>query len=107
MEVLEGVLFEKAFLNAISIWTFIKNLYPIIAVGQKRRADLTIEQTGTNKIREPDKVYWLFTLGAALKLKSSVIKNGVRGRFEVKLTSAAALSEVKNWSDLPQRYQFL
>lgn len=81
-------------------------LYPIIAVEQKKRTDLTIEQTGTNKMREPNQVYWLFTLGAALKLNSPVIKTSVR-RFEVKLTSATALSEVKKWSDLPQRYQLL
>ncbi|NOQ80336.1 MAG: DUF2357 domain-containing protein [Gammaproteobacteria bacterium] len=84
----------------------INYLYPIIVVEQKKRAELTIEQTGTNKIKEPDKVFWLFTLGAALKLKSPLIKTSVR-RFEVKLTSAAALSDVENWSDLPQRYQFL
>ena len=67
---------------------------------------MTINQTGTDKIRHPNQVYWLFTLGSALKLNPPVIKKSVR-RFEVKLSSAAALSEVKKWSDLPQRYQIL
>ncbi|MFK5893101.1 MAG: DUF2357 domain-containing protein [Pseudomonadota bacterium] len=82
-------------------------IYPITTVEQKRRETLTVEQTGTTaKIKNPDKVYWLFTLGAALRLKSPVIKTATR-RFEVKLTSAAALSDIKNWSDLPLRYQIL
>lgn len=84
----------------------INYIYPIIDVEQKRRAELTKEQTGTDKIRGPDKMYWLFTLGAALGLKSPIIKASAR-RFEVKLTSAKALSEVNNWPDLPQRYRIL
>jgi len=42
-----------------------------------------------------------------LELKSPVIKKGIRGKFEVKLTSAAALSDVKSWSELPQKYPLL
>ncbi|MCU7835603.1 MAG: hypothetical protein KZQ83_10170 [gamma proteobacterium symbiont of Taylorina sp.] len=45
-------------------------------------------------------------MGTALKLKPPVIKTTVR-RFEVKLTSAAALSDIKLWSELPQRYSLL
>lgn len=82
-------------------------LYPILTVEQKKRYELTIEQTGTHKIREPNQVYWLFTLGAALELKSPVIKKGIRSKFEVKLTSATDLSDVLSWSELPQKYPFL
>jgi uncharacterized protein len=82
----------------------INYLYPITSVEQKKRGDLTEDQTGTDKNNDPDKIYWLFKLGTALKLKSPVIKTDIR-HFEVKLTSASALSDVKTWSDLPQRYQ--
>lgn len=81
-------------------------LYPILKVTLKKRSELSIEQTGTDKIREPNQNYWLFYLGEGFKLTTPVIKTSVR-KFEVKLTSAAALSEVTNWSELPQRYSML
>jgi len=84
----------------------ISYLYPIIEVAQKKRGELTEEQTGTSIVKEPDKIYWLFKLGQALKLNSPVKKTFSR-RFEVKLTSAAAFSERKNWEKLPLRYQIL
>jgi len=51
-------------------------------------------------------MYWLFQLGTALQLTLPVVKKGMRG-FEVKLTSADALSDINSWKDLPQRYQML
>ncbi len=92
--------------NPLSAQQEINYIYPIIGVEQKRRGELTKSQTGTDKIRDPDKVYWLFQLGTALKLKSPVIKALAR-RFEVKLTSVKALTDINQWSELPQRYQML
>lgn len=84
----------------------INYLYPIVEVTQKKRSELTEEQTGTSKIKAPDKIFWLFKLGASLKLNSPVIKTNVR-KFEVKLVSELILSEEKDWSKLPQLYQML
>lgn len=84
----------------------ITHLYPIIGIEQKRRAELTEKQTGTNVIKDPDKLYWLFKLGASLKLLSPVEKTFTRW-FEVKLTNAIAISKITNWEDLPIKYKML
>lgn len=81
-------------------------LYPIIEVEQKKRSELTEQQTGTHRINNPDAIYWLFKLGAGLKLGTPVQKNFSR-KFEVKLTSAAYFSTVNNWNELPLKYQML
>ncbi len=84
----------------------ISHLYPIIGIEQKRRSELTEDQTGTNKIKDPEKLYWLFKLGSSLKLITPVKKTFTR-KFEVKLTDAVAISETKNWKDLPLKYKML
>ena len=84
----------------------ISYLYPISSVEKRKRGELTAEQTGSNKIKDPDEIYWLFTLGESLTLKTPLSKSFSR-RFEVKLTNASAFSCVNSWADLPLRYQLL
>lgn len=86
----------------------INYLYPILQVQQTRRIELTEEQTGTSKIKDPEQIYWLFKLGKALRLNSSVVvdRDDIE-HFEVKLTSAPALFKGCDWSALPQRYKLL
>ncbi len=84
----------------------IRFLYPILGVEKKRREDLTKEQTGTGKIKNPKEPYWLFQLGEAFTLQHPVKKSFSR-QFKVKITGAAALSEVDSWDELPIRYQML
>jgi predicted component of viral defense system (DUF524 family) len=81
-------------------------LYPILEVEQKKRSELTEQQTGTHRVNNPNVIYWLFKLGAGLKLGAPVHKAFSR-KFEVKLTSAASFSTVENWNELPLKYQML
>jgi hypothetical protein len=81
-------------------------LYPILGVEQRKRSELTEQQTGTHRVKNPDKIYWLFKLGAGLKLGTPVQKAFSR-KFKVKLTSAGYFSTVGNWNELPPKYQML
>lgn len=81
-------------------------LYPIIGVKKKKRSELSMDQTGTNKISNPEEYYWLFQLGDSLKLKYPLMKPFSR-HFKVKLTSARAFTQAGDWNELPLKYKML
>lgn len=81
-------------------------VYPVLAVECVKRSAITEAQSGSRKIRDPDAVYWLFTLGAPLRLGIRVLVPGMRD-FKFRLTGLDDLSTAGNWQALPDRYVFL
>jgi len=92
--------------NAASLVSKIKYIYPILKVEKIKRSELTEGQTGTRNVTNPNEIYWIFTLGSALKLKSPVTKT-FKESFEIKITGAEEISKMAAWDDLPDRYQKL
>ena len=80
----------------------IEYIYDVISIKLVRRCDLTLEQAGKADPSNQSE-YWLVELGASRRLDSPVIIRGLRP-FPLRLTRAADLIAIQNWSDLPARY---
>ncbi|NQY26417.1 MAG: DUF2357 domain-containing protein [Piscirickettsiaceae bacterium] len=81
--------------------------YSITSVRLVKRQDITNDQAGAKiKSANVDKYYWLFELGQASQLSSSIDVAGSRD-FKFRLTHANDLIETKTWAELPNHYEFL
>jgi hypothetical protein len=78
-------------------------IYPILYAKRVRRGDITIDQSGTNRISDPDELYWLFELGQSFKLKQKVTFE-TENSFRLKLIGREDLSGDKQWNRLSERY---
>lgn len=79
-------------------------IYPIEKVERLKRVSITEEQAGTSaKIRAPEEIYWLFTLGKSMRLSSPTILSAARS-FELKLARRQDLQVCQDWDALPEQY---
>ena len=81
-------------------------IYPILSVKRIQRKKITSEQSGTNKIADPDELYWLFSLGDSLKLNQR-LRLDMDSHFELKLIGLKDFSHHKKWSEIENRYAAL
>jgi uncharacterized protein len=84
----------------------LKLVYPVKAVHLVKRGSLTIEQTGSDRISDPDEEYWYFELGRGIKL-STPLSHATPPHFEVLLTGYHELESIASWDQLSKRYTIL
>lgn len=84
----------------------IRFIYPVLSAERKKRSDITEEQSGSRRVRNPDEEYWLFRLGTPFTQPISVSIPGARD-FKLRMTSLNDLSTASQWNELPDRYTFL
>ena len=89
--------------NATSNQREIAYIYPVLDVRRVKRKKITPDQSGTNNVKDPDELYWLFELGSSLKL-SQTINIDKNDHFEIKLAGRESLSSSSAWADLDERY---
>ena len=81
-------------------------IYPILSAKRVQRGALTEDQTGTSVVTNPDEWFWFFTLGPALKLKTTLVQHRKK-HFELKLVQRDDLTLGYSWDDLPELYSSL
>lgn len=80
-------------------------LYEVRSVRPVSREEITPEQSGTDTPGYPGQ-YWLFELGAAVRLEQPIELSWSRG-FRFRITGKQDLLAAKGWADMPLRYAFL
>ncbi len=81
--------------------------YTINSVRLVRRDQIRDDQAGAKaRPANANKNYWLFELGTATKLDSSIDVSGSRD-FKFRLTSIEDLGKTTTWTNLPNHYEFL
>lgn len=81
-------------------------IYPILKAERVQRGNLTEDQTGTAVVTSPDEWFWLFSLGSALRLKTTLWQER-KDHFELKMVSRDDLTAGYGWDDLPELYASL
>ena len=84
----------------------LKFVYSVKTVHLVKRGSLSLEQTGSDNITDPDEDYWYFELGRGIKL-STPLSHPAPAHFEVLLTGYDELESITNWTQLPKRYAIL
>ena len=81
-------------------------VYPIVSAKKVRRKDITRKQSGSDDIKKPEELYWLFELGKALSLNRKTILD-METSFKLKFLSIEDLSSGLDWNELSERYSTL
>lgn len=81
-------------------------VYPIVSAKKVRRKDITRKQSGSDDIKKPEELYWLFELGKALSLNRKTILD-METSFKLKFLSIEDLSSGLDWNELSERYNTL
>ena len=82
-------------------------IYEVRSVRLVKRKEISDEQAGrAAKLESLEKDYWLFELGNARPLVSSIDVSGARD-FKLRLVRVEQLMKAGNWKDLANHYSFL
>ncbi|QDP02768.1 DUF2357 domain-containing protein [Thalassotalea sp. PS06] len=84
----------------------IEYIYPILNSTKVKRRDISTEQSGCKNYANPNEIYWLFTLGKALKIKQ-IVSVYPDTSFKLKLVTLEELSRTTDWGQLNEKYHSL